>query len=491
MRLSMLLFLSLTVVCLHADLTAAAESPSQDDTQPQARVFPGAVGFGVETPAGTDGRVIRVTNLESRGPGSLRAAIETEGPRLVVFDVGGVIDLGEDPLRINRPFLTIAGQTAPSPGITIIKGSVYAYTNDILIQHIRIRPGDAGRKAPDWGFTPHGFRAFDASYNVVIDHCSISWAIEETCSVSGYRVKDGAVISPESLQREGRFAGWPDRAEDMGPKNVTFSNNIFSEGLLRSLMSKGVHSHGSLIKDGCRNVALIGNLYAHNDLRNPYFKRHTTGAIVNNLIYNANSAAMNIGCDGRWGDAPFEGEPATLSIAGNVLIYGPSTLDEISWDYFDHFDGSDQGTMKKLRRPLPMITSWMSIPGLTAARLYIDDNLVLDHDGKSVPRVIHEDDRENFVILSERPVWPERLKPLASEQLESHITKHAGARPWDRDEVDKRIIRSVRERTGRIIDSQDEVGGYPNHRMTKRVLDVPRENRREWLAELAVGGDDF
>src|SRR5689334_24246301 len=114
-------------------------------------VFPGAQGFGIETPAGRGGKILRVTNLNPDGPGSLRAAIETKGPRIVVFEVAGVIDLNMKPLVIAEPFLTIAGQTAPSPGITLIRAGIDIDTHDILMQHIRVRMGDAGRpKKSGW-----------------------------------------------------------------------------------------------------------------------------------------------------------------------------------------------------------------------------------------------------------------------------------------------------------------------------------------------------
>lgn len=332
----------LAVYCL---ISCSVLAFSQEPRSASPLVFPGAVGFGVQAPAGTDGQVLRVPNLNNDGPGSLRAALHVSGPRLIVFEVGGIIDLEEEALRIDEPFLTIAGQTAPSPGITVIQGSLYAHTHDILVQHVRIRPGDAGHRQATDSFTPHGFRAFQGAYNVVIDHCSFSWAIEETCSASGPPVKPGVQVSEKYQQASGRFKGWPDRPDDLAPKNVTFSNNIFAEALFESTMSKGTHSHGSLIGDGCLDAAIIGNLYAHNDLRNPYFKRNTSGVIVNNLLYNTNTVATNIGDDGRWHDAPFEGEPARLSIVGITLIYGPSTMVSMSIGF--HPWG------ELVRRPLP------------------------------------------------------------------------------------------------------------------------------------------
>jgi hypothetical protein len=104
-------------------------------------VFPGAEGFGTITRAGRGGRIIRVTNLSDRGQGSLREAIDAKGPRVIVFEVGGNINL-KSHLKIRNPYVTVAGQTAPQPGITLTGASLSIKTHDVLIQHLRIRVGD-------------------------------------------------------------------------------------------------------------------------------------------------------------------------------------------------------------------------------------------------------------------------------------------------------------------------------------------------------------
>src|SRR3989338_1315889 len=109
-----------------------------------ALAFPGAQGWAATTPGGRGGQIIRVTTLAADGPGSFREAVETKGPRIVVFEVGGVIDLGGKVPAIREPFLTIAGQTAPSPGVTFIKGGIDIATHDVVVRHIRVRPGEAG-----------------------------------------------------------------------------------------------------------------------------------------------------------------------------------------------------------------------------------------------------------------------------------------------------------------------------------------------------------
>jgi len=391
-------------------------------------VFPGAVGFGVHSPAGRGGKIIRVANLNSEGPGSLRAALRTAGPRIVVFEVGGVIDLQEEMLRVSEPFLTLAGQTAPSPGITLIRGGMSISTHDILVQHIRVRPGDAGR-AKRSGWEPDGISASGGgAYNIVIDHCSISWAVDENLTASGPRL-DG----PEATSHK-----------------ITFSHCIIAEGLNDSSHSKGPHSKGSLIHDCCTDIAVIGNLYAHNARRNPYFKAHTTGVIVNNVIYNPGSAAIQLNfVPKEWRGAGVEPRNARLSIVGNVLIHGEDT-----------------------GKRLAMIAN--------RGDAYLEDNVAFDRKG--APATLAAGPIEK---LTDKPVWPGGLAARPAKEAVEYVVRHAGARPKDRDDVDQRIIREFQQRKGRIIDSQDDAGGYPKPKPTAHKLHVPEHGIDAWLAEFA------
>lgn len=395
----------------------------------QTRVFPGAVGFGTQTLAGGGGEIVRVTNLDADGPGSLREALGKAGPRSVVFEVGGIIDLAKSSLSIKEPFLTVAGQTAPSPGITIIRGSIYISTHDILIQHIRVRPGDCGLPKRS-GWEPDGISTTGGeSYNIVIDHCSISWAVDENLSASGPRSE-----GPQATSHD-----------------ITFSNCIIAEGLADSTHKKGPHSMGSLIHDFCRNIAVIGNLYAHNNARNPYFKAHTAGVVVNNVIQNPGGAAVQIGFpESEWPSPTLRPANGRISVVGNVLIHGPDT-----------------------REGLALVAN--------KGDVYMEDNTATDRTGQPAPLTAGDTN-----ILQEKPAWPEGLQALPADRVIDHVAAHAGARPQDRDEVDRRIIQQLRDREGRIIDSQDEVGGYPVAEMTRRTLDVPPDDVAGWLARLAA-----
>ena len=162
------------VIVIHVSISATA--------QPVLPAFPGAEGFGTQTPGGRSGQVIQVTNLNDAGPGSLRAALEASEPRIVVFRVGGTILL-QKPIEIKNPYLTLAGQSAPGDGIQLRGEGITIATHDVVIRNIRIRIGDEGvptnsRDALNISAT---FTNSDV-YNVVIDHCSISWAIDENLS---------------------------------------------------------------------------------------------------------------------------------------------------------------------------------------------------------------------------------------------------------------------------------------------------------------------
>src|SRR4051812_16460974 len=213
-------------------------------------VVPGIVGYGVNTTtAGRGGTVYRVTNLNDSGAGSLKACLDATGARTCIFEVSGVIRVAED-LKIRTGDITIAGQTAPSPGIMIRGGGLKVDASNVLIQHVRFRVGD-DPVGPDPGNRDNlkieGNAAGAPVTNVIIDHCSFSWSVDELASVWG--------------------------PHDM----ITFTNNIFSEPLNDSIhptddgTALEKHGFGVLLgsSDTGGRVTMIGNLFAHSVERNP------------------------------------------------------------------------------------------------------------------------------------------------------------------------------------------------------------------------------
>lgn len=395
----------------------AQTAPAGAPVEAALPAFPGALGWAAQTPGGRGGRIIRVTNLNSEGPGSLREAIEADGPRIVVFEVGGVIDLDRKTLKITNPFITIAGQTAPSPGITLIRGGMDIGGHDVIVQHIRIRPGSAGG---EWmsGWDEDSIST-QAAYNVIVDHCSLEWGTDENLSASGPRFTGS---TPEEWRRGTSH-------------NITFSNNIIAESLAYSTHSKGEHSKGSLIHDNVTGLLIVNNLYAHNYERSPLFKGGVHGVIVNNLIYNPGPRAIHYNlAPEEWLDHPYE--VGKMTAIGNVLRAGPST-------------------------PTDRL-AFLMIGGAGDLEYYGRDNIAVDQVGEPLRMFGRYTTTSARIIETRRPpVWWEGLTPVPAVQVQVSVLSQSGARPWDRDQRDVLLIAEVAEGRGEIIDHEREVGGYP------------------------------
>lgn len=249
--------------------------------------FPGAEGYGRFAQGGRGGAIIQVTTLADSGPGSLRACIVARMPRVCVFRVGGIIRFTTKRPMITSPFITIAGQTAPGGGILLTHaGGAEAYTplvvkntHDVVVRDIRVRPD---RVALDRG--ANSAFIIENSRNVIFDHVSGAWAVDQ--NMSGYGDNDA----------------------------ITVSWSIFAEGIQR-------HDKCALLASdpkGPQTFSFIGNLCAHNGDRNPdaNFPPGSCVDIVNNVFYNAASQFAEV-----W--ESYGGTP--VNIVNNSFISGPNT----------------------------------------------------------------------------------------------------------------------------------------------------------------------
>ncbi|MDF2900744.1 MAG: pectate lyase, partial [Phenylobacterium sp.] len=396
-----------------------------------AKAFPGADGWAAATPGGRGGKIIRVTTLAPEGPGSFREAVDAKGPRIIVFEVGGVIDLGAKTLTIREPFVTIAGQTAPSPGITLIRGGVDIATHDVVMQHLRVRPGEAGQ-AKKSGRDFDSISTQGVAFNILIDHNSLTWGTDENLSASGPR-----------------FVGkTPDEWRAGPSRAITFSNNIIAESLGYSTHAKIEHSKGSLIHDNVTDILIVGNLYAHNYERNPLFKGGVRGVIANNLIFNPGQRAIHYNLMAtEWGDA--ELQVGQVVAVGNVLRGGQDTpaglpFFQLGGDGDVAFYGKDNIAVDRFGGPLPMFGRYTTTPA-------------------------------RIIELKEPPLWPQGLSPIPAADVQRSVLTNAGARPWDRDMDDVRLLADVAEGRGEIIDSEQDLLGYPRHQETRRPF-----NEADW-----------
>jgi hypothetical protein len=365
--------------------------------------------------------------------------LEDTRPRLVVFEVGGVIDLQGRSLDVRHPWLTVAGQTAPDPGITLIRGSLTVETHDVVIQHIAVRPGDGGAGSGhglaqglaqgEWAPDALGAHRGNAGpvHHVVFDHCSATWAIDENLSASGPADMD-STTDP-----------------DVTSHDITVRHCLIAEGLSHATHPKGEHSKGTLIHDGVRNVVIAGCLYAHNRERNPRLKGGTTSIVAGNVMYNWGSACVGVGKHGNRKEL----QPSETVLVGNVAIAGADTHSQVFVKNVD--------------------------PG---GRVFLRDNVAVAANGAALPMT-----DDGVVPLPS----PRDLPDIHPWDAAAHVLRSAGARPAHRDPIDARIVRSVIDGSGKIIDSQEQVGGYPVRAQTNRVLSVPdgADERRKWLEELS------
>ncbi len=361
-----------------------------------APAFPGAEGFGAQTIGGRGGRVIEVTNLNDDGPGSLRSAVEAEGARIVVFRVSGTIEL-EESLKIENPFLTIAGQSAPGDGITLKGYELRIRTHDVIIRYLRIRIGPTANE--------DAVQLLGAE-NVILDHNSFSWATDENASATA------------------------------GSRNITFQWNLITEGLNNSTHSEGSHSKGSLLS-GSTNLSVHHNLFAHNDARNPRIGSSDNSYgiqvadVVNNVIYN-------------WGTRATEVKDfVNANIVGNYYKLGPSSVGYTEDDTPEvMLHGSDTD------RSLFVEGNY----GPTCPTGCADNwNMVGESDGDAVSRVQQSTSRHPAPLVT----------TSSAQMAFDQVLAEAGAILPDRDAVDERVISDVINGTGQLIDDPAEVGGWP------------------------------
>ncbi len=368
------------------------------------------------TTGGAGGRIIRVTTLAKDGPGSLAEALATKGKRTIVFEVGGVIDLGRSTLEIKEPFLTIAGQTAPSPGITIVKGGIDVRTHDVVVSHIRVMTGADGQARMS-GWEADSFSTV-AARNIVVEHCSFLWGVDENMSASGPRFTGKTV------------AEW--RAGTS--HNIVFRDNLAAEGLATSSHPKGEHSKGSLIHDNATNITFYRNVWAHNVERSPLVKGGAQVSMINNLIYNPGHRAVHYNLMNlEWlGQDYVTGE---ITAIGNVMRGGNDTNEGLPF---------------------------LMLGGDGDLAYFGKDNRAVDRHGNPLPQFGRYGETQAKLITADAPLADvSRYRVLPSGEVETSLLQTAGARPWDRAPDDIRVLFFVAEGRGDIIDDESEVGGYP------------------------------
>jgi len=286
-RLSYNIFIKIVVILIlsYVDIQAA-----------DLPVFPGAEGFGTHSPGGRGGKVIVVSNLNDSGPGSLREACTQEDPRIIVFEIGGYITLESD-IDIRHPYCTLAGQTSPGAGICVRGAGLNILTHDVVVRYLRFRMGRLADSKIEHFRDCIDIVGQPSSYNVVFDHCSISWGVSRN------------------------IVTWND-AHD-----ITVQWCIISESLRDPHpQEKAFGGMGFLVGDRTRRISIHHCLFAHNYQRNPRLKHGVHADVINNVVYNwDNGAAMLMGDFERSRDAP----AVQANIINNWFQSGENTSPEV------------------------------------------------------------------------------------------------------------------------------------------------------------------
>ena len=377
--------------------------------------FPGAEGFGANAVGGKGGTVYEVTNLNDSGPGSLRECVAASGPRVCIFKVGGTILLSST-LTISNPYITIAGQTALGGGITLKHASggigIQVQTYEVIIRYITSRPGPGGQNQALIVGSNGG-----NVYNVIVDHCSLSWATDEIATT------------------------W------YAAHNITFQWLIISEGLDCSTHPKGCHSKGALLggyagseaktTPGAKDISFHHNLMAHNGERGPMIKTSGLVDVVNNVTYNPYWTFAHF-----YLTSTFSGYNVKANFVGNYFKRGPSSTSNTGIKHVDE--------------------------GGLAAQVYVQGNIGPTRSNDSLPESDIVDSGSRGYLVSTRILAPSITTANAADAYNQVLAgagntqglDSLGNFTWRRDAIDQRIVNDVKNGTGKIINDPSEVGGW-------------------------------
>ncbi|MFM7244221.1 MAG: autotransporter-associated beta strand repeat-containing protein [Planctomycetaceae bacterium] len=401
--------------------------------------FPGAEGAGAAATGGRGGDVYFVTSLaDTTTLGTLRYGLATapSSGRTILFRTGGTIYL-QSTLDVNKPKITIAGQSAPGDGITLAyRQTQVSGVSDVVIRNIRLRPGNSVTLAMAGTATPYEPDALhvEGVNRVMVDHVSASWSVDEVLSVTN-------------------------------STNVSVQWSAITEALRNAGHSKGAHGYGALISGDM--ISYHHNYLSHNDSRNPRPGLSVSGSYVTGTINF--DYRNNVNYD--WGNENgYNGDEAgvmNMNYVGNYSVAGPST------------------TSSKRGRAF--------LVGLTDTRLFLSGNKI-DSDRDLLRDGVDSGWSMIATSTSTNPSKPTAavgnttfVSTQTADAAYASVLAYAGARYWNRDSVDARVFSEPATQGGRIIDSGTQVGGYPTLATGTAATDTDNDGMPDaWESSLGL-----
>lgn len=396
--------------------------------QAQSIAFPGAEGYGKYTTGGRGGRVLTVTNLNDSGKGSFRDAVEQRGARIVVFAVDGTIEL-KSPLRINNDSITIAGQSAPGDGICLKDYPLVVNAGNVIIRYIRVRVGDRHHLDSDGlGGGRYGQK------NVVLDHLSVSWSIDECLSI--YKTE-----------------------------NLTVQWCLVTHSLNTSVHTKGSHGFGGIW--GGYKATFHHNLLANHASRNPRFSSVDGTKWVdyrNNVVYN-------------WGfkTAYGGGHHAEINMVNNYYKPGPASQHHRLLDVAEDGTGRYYVAGNVMEGDDAVTHDNHGAVTDCAGKCYIRNRKSAAPDSGISPEAVPAPGEECTSCLVDAPFPYEPIHEDTPAVAYQRVLASVGC-SFSRDDYDREVLRQVKEGIGTfgingIINSQEDVGGWPALKTGKALKD--------------------